>query len=560
MTASRPTAFIYLRISQDRSKAGLGIARQLERCEALADERGYEVLEVFEDNDISAYSGKIRPSYREMFSRLSEVDYVLAWSTSRLFRNMSEMEAYIRVCEDLNVLTLTVDDGTVDLSTSNGRFNARIYAAIAARESEHKGERIRLKTEQTIRAGRHSGGVRPFGYNLIPRTEEEVLQKLGARYEVNEEEADLIRQAVEAILSGHSMHSIVRDWNNPDRPGGSVKTTMGKAWSQQTLRQMLLKPRYAGVTTFRGEEVPEADGLIPAILPRHLWLAIKNKLESNAASLPATHTNKARYLLSGIAYCECGDLMKTGSVQSRKIDPETGARERHIVYRCRSTGPGHANKRASYVDELVRATCLDYYLSTRVGPPTALSSEEEKRLRTLEIERSALRDQLASLPNEVVSGSLTSKLAGDIERKAGEKLEDIDTELAELTERSSVSIAGLKADLEHARSHYPDFLNLSLDDQREFIRRTMKVTLLKHVHGSPRTFDPHTVDIRPLVPGVGADNAEGRIGPYFEELTTSDELSERIARYEEDSRAVYRNWVAKVGHEHARQESSSVKL
>ena len=57
---------IYTRISEDREAEGLGVKRQLEDCEQLAANRGWDVIDRYSDNDISAYSGKRRPKYRRM--------------------------------------------------------------------------------------------------------------------------------------------------------------------------------------------------------------------------------------------------------------------------------------------------------------------------------------------------------------------------------------------------------------------------------------------------------------------------------------------------------------
>ncbi|MHB1491318.1 MAG: recombinase family protein, partial [Cellulomonas sp.] len=60
------TAVIYARISQDREGAGLGVERQRQDCQALADKLGWTVAETYIDDDASAYSGKPRPAYRRM--------------------------------------------------------------------------------------------------------------------------------------------------------------------------------------------------------------------------------------------------------------------------------------------------------------------------------------------------------------------------------------------------------------------------------------------------------------------------------------------------------------
>jgi site-specific DNA recombinase len=134
-------AVIYCRISQDRTGAGLGVDRQREDCEALAERNGWDVVEVYVDNDVSAYSGKKRKDYRRMLADLEQgtATVVIAWHTDRLHRSPTELEEYIDLSERRGVATHTVQAGTIDLATPSGRMTARILGAVARQESEHKG-------------------------------------------------------------------------------------------------------------------------------------------------------------------------------------------------------------------------------------------------------------------------------------------------------------------------------------------------------------------------------------------------------------------------------------
>lgn len=55
-------AAIYCRIWQDRAGASLGIARQEADYRALVERQGWQVIDVYPDNDVSAYSGSPRPT------------------------------------------------------------------------------------------------------------------------------------------------------------------------------------------------------------------------------------------------------------------------------------------------------------------------------------------------------------------------------------------------------------------------------------------------------------------------------------------------------------------
>lgn len=199
-TSSSIRAAIYARISMDRTGAGLGVQRQREDCERLVLERGWTLVASFADNDVSAYSGKPRPGYRQLLEgiRAGHVDVVVAWHTDRLHRNPTELEEYIQISEAAHVGTVTVRAGDLDLSSAAGRMVARMLGAAARHESEQKSERVSRRRRQDAEAGRAHG---PLGYgydsdqNIIP------------------EEAAIIRELAARLIEGESLYSLAVDLN-----------------------------------------------------------------------------------------------------------------------------------------------------------------------------------------------------------------------------------------------------------------------------------------------------------------------------------------------------------
>ena len=63
-------ASIYVRISSDPAGKRLGVTRQLADCRKKAKAMGWNVAGVYEDNDVSASTGKVRPAYQRMLSDL----------------------------------------------------------------------------------------------------------------------------------------------------------------------------------------------------------------------------------------------------------------------------------------------------------------------------------------------------------------------------------------------------------------------------------------------------------------------------------------------------------
>lgn len=108
-------AAVYCRISKDATGEGAGVARQEDECRQLAQRLGLQVVAVYADASISAYSGRKRPGYEQLLAaiRAGQVDAVVVFALDRLYRRMSDLEGYIEACEPYGVATHSVDRKSV---------------------------------------------------------------------------------------------------------------------------------------------------------------------------------------------------------------------------------------------------------------------------------------------------------------------------------------------------------------------------------------------------------------------------------------------------------------
>jgi DNA invertase Pin-like site-specific DNA recombinase len=276
-------ACIYCRMSEDREGGGLGIDRQREDCEELARQLGVTVVRVFEDNDLSAYSGKPRPDYQHMLDALRAGSYgtVLAWHTDRLHRSPRELEEYIDVCEPRSVQTRTVKAGALDLTTATGRMIARQLGVQARYEVERMIERQRRARDQKVQRGEWSGGPRPYGWEAdgITPVPEEIA---------------VIREATEAVLAGASVRALAADLNER-----GLHTSTGAHWDGGTLTRMLKRPRNAGILQHRGEEAGPSKW--DAAIDEPTWRSLRAVLD-DPARIP-TASNVRKHLGSGLYLC-----------------------------------------------------------------------------------------------------------------------------------------------------------------------------------------------------------------------------------------------------------------
>ncbi|KQR06431.1 hypothetical protein ASF74_03415 [Arthrobacter sp. Leaf145] len=444
--------------------------RQEEDCRKLAEAQGLKVVGVFTDNDISAYKKKIRPGYRSMLEAMESgaVDVVVAWHTDRLHRSPLELEEYISVSELHNVTTQTVQAGKLDLSTSTGRMTARIHGAVSRQESEHKADRIRREQEQKAMNGQWTGGARPFGWQFLDR-----------KPVLDEAEAAIIREAHSHVLAGLSLGSFIDSLGER-----GIKTARGGSWTYATLRQLLLRPRNAGLAEWKGEIVGTSE--FPAIVERHVWEATRSVLTDPARR--RSTTNKVKYLLAGIALCECLRPVKSGQTSDRKGG-------KHMIYRCSERGPGHVNKRIEYVDAVAEHDILFQMALTAMMQPTA--DVDTVRVDELKTSETAYREKLNEAAKLFATDVINGEQFAVMNREIKAKLVEVSDELADM------STAGAKRQV----IEIPDYIDWSdaettsqwrgwsLERKRAWIREHVNVILHRHSRGSARVFDKATVQV-----------------------------------------------------------------
>jgi len=284
------TAMVYCRISKDADARGLGVARQEKEARREAEKQGWTVADehVVIDNDLTAYAGKHRPGFERMLEaiRSGEVGAVVAVEPERFWRHIREAEDFIDAIEAAGAKVTTVRGGTYDVSTADGRRNARQAAVYARWESERKSERLKSKHEELAERGRWKGGPRPYGYK--PEGD-------GA-LSVIPEEAEVIRAAAARVLAGGTLYGICRDLS-----AQGVPATKGGGWRTPSLARVLTAPMVAGRREFHGEDLGPAAGWEP-ILDEITWRRVRTALHYGAPKRPG---RPPTYLLAG-GLSRCG--------------------------------------------------------------------------------------------------------------------------------------------------------------------------------------------------------------------------------------------------------------
>jgi site-specific DNA recombinase len=341
MTGNRIRAAIYVRISKDRTGEALGVARQEEDCRELAARNGWEVVDVYKDNDVSASDKrKPRKQYRRMLGDIQagKLDAIIAWDTSRLYRQLRDLLELIEEFEKHDMTTIaTVQAGDIDLSTPAGRTNAIILARINQQYSEETSYRIKRKKRELAEAGKEpGGGHRRFGTQGRKRLPDGTYASIITLAQALEEQRAII-EAVDYLLDGGSVRGLTADWN-----ARGIKPPKGEQWKAVHLRGMLLSARLAGWREYHGEIVRDSDGNpvpaeLGAIVDPAKWQRLRDEL-TNPTRTVNKGSNNGRYPLTGILLCgRCGNNMMG---RHRKYRWKGKLVSEYRTYACQSTAGG----------------------------------------------------------------------------------------------------------------------------------------------------------------------------------------------------------------------------
>ncbi|MEU8608772.1 recombinase family protein [Actinoplanes sp. NPDC048791] len=456
---------IYCRISEDRSGEALGVTRQLDDARRLATDRGWTVVAEHVDNDLSALRGGRRPGYEALLQQVAagQLDRIVVWHTSRLWRNRRERAEGIEHLKAAHVSVTSVKGPELDLSSASGRMMAGILGEFDTAESELKGERVSAAARQRAEQGRNHGSRRAFGYT-----------KNGM--EIIPEEADALRHAARQLLAGVPLGSITREMNEK-----GLLTVRGHAWSPGTLKDSLRLPRHAGLAVWRGDVVGR--GQWPPIFTEDMHHALVALL--NDPTRRTSTGNRAAYLLSGIARCGvCGSpITAHGSKRSTPGGKPRG------MYRCRPP-VGQAGycvgRRRDWIDKYVTDVIIE-----RLSRPDArdlLVDDARPDTEALRDEAGALRVRLDALADAFAVGDIDRGQLQSGTQRIRARLTEIDGLLAH------TSRAPILVDLVEAEDVRSVWETIGLDRQRAVVQTLIDVVILPG-GGGHREFDPTKVQI-----------------------------------------------------------------
>lgn len=341
MPARRCVIYARISVSSDES---VSIDRQVEAAEQYAAARGWQVVDVFRDEGVSATHNKPedRAGWRALLDSPTQYDAVIVWKVDRLARRVLDFLNADQALQGRKAGLVAVEQ-TIDMTTAEGRGFAQMLAVFGEMEAAAISARVKAARTYLVRSGRVVGGKVPYGWRSVPNPDGKGL--------VLAQDADrvqYVRGMVDRVLRGDSIYSVVQWLDQVGAP-----TPMGRcaSWQYSTVERILRHPVLAGMTTFnpgnaskaRGQELlRDSDGLpvvdeSVAVVSVSEWRQLVKNLDErdSAQSKPVALRSRTSGLLSGLV--RCGYCLTEGGESVRMHRGTTQGRPGYSCPACKQT-------------------------------------------------------------------------------------------------------------------------------------------------------------------------------------------------------------------------------
>lgn len=303
-----------IRVSTTKQLDGTSPEKQIENILAFASSQGYEIKS--EHIWQNAESGSLRGEDREGFqqslkaSEMGDISRVYVFSLDRLGRDLIETLVYLRALTDRGADCWEAEHRQ---QLKHDDLVVMILGAVASNERKQIIARTQDGLLRSIAAGKYSGGIIAYGYELNPVTK---------MLEVNETEATVIRSIFQWCVEEHmSSYQIAERLNALSVPTHYAKdgrrVRKGKrgpestldVWRQGQVLRILKNRSYTGHWQY-GKRSKKGrreliDGYAPVIISEELFAQAAEVLASFRIAYP--RNARHQYLLRGLIRCGiCG--------------------------------------------------------------------------------------------------------------------------------------------------------------------------------------------------------------------------------------------------------------
>lgn len=308
-------AAIYIRVStEEQAEEGYSLAAQERACRMYAEVQGWQVVQVYADEGLSAFKDRIedRPQLQQLLNDVAarKIDAVIVHKLDRFFRRVRLLMEVVEQFEHQGIQFVSFSE-QMDFSTPVGRMVLTNLGGFA----EFYSRNLSMETAKGKREKAQQGGwvgPIPIGYakgadgTLIPSADAPVVQRIFELY----------------VTRQHSYTSIADEMNERGWQTHETRTGRRGRFGRESIRTILKNPAYIGMVSSGGIRYP---GKHPPLISETLFATAQVIREERTLFHGSPVTHGTAWLTSVLWCAHCGG----------KIWHQFGGRQSTIrYYRC----------------------------------------------------------------------------------------------------------------------------------------------------------------------------------------------------------------------------------
>ncbi|MCM3387176.1 recombinase family protein [Ureibacillus chungkukjangi] len=496
---SRKRSIIYSRKS--RNSEGMShtetLENQRESLVKYANEKGYDVIEVFEE--VASSVDEEREQLNAMFNLIKkgEVEIVVVSAIDRIARSVGIFEKFLQICKDYNVIIET-PQSQINLSNQGSEILALIQSVLA--KSEY-GEIKRRLTEGKLNSvqvkKRWIGSTAPFGYKY---------DKLEKTLVPDEDTQHLYRKMVEFALDGLSFAEVAKKMND-----GGFNTIKGNPWSATRIKKILDNRTYLGEAEYNSATLKRTayatDCHTPLITEQEFnrirTLASNRNMFRDRSKMGAEKT-----IIDGLVYCgTCG--RKRSIFLQRSTEGRKRKTEFYNIRACHhknidGSRCGDGGCKSEYVENTIIDYLKKYSLKLKDEYEKVANSITDDSLKLIKDKIKALNKDVSDNKDSIkrATAAYMRKLMDIDEYETWKKeLEDSQKVLLKELEEAENLLSSMDVEtIKNGVKDRIDIIDLIINDDKLTIRETNNLlkTIIKRIEVSKKkgvTGKPDKIDV-----------------------------------------------------------------
>lgn len=433
----------YARVSSDSDDQQNSYIAQVDYyTKYISENNGWEMVDIYADEGITGLVASKRDDFQRMIAdcRAGKIDKVLVKSISRFARNTKEYIQFVRELLRMGI-AIHFEKENIDTGKMTSEQVATIYGAFSQMESQNHSNNMRISIKIRMEKGDYLSPSAPYGYRLE-----------GRELQVIPEQAEVVRQIYDAYLRGQGKNDIARELNRQ----GIHRTGGREVWHPGTVAYILTNISYTGdmiwQKSYATNEIPFRQvrnmGQQPKyfvedchepIISKEDFERVQMLMSSRRTDSYGKQKKKPEGLLAGKVYCgSCGTLFRRKGINNK------------IYWACRK-------------HDQLKENC----------PIPQISQAELTKaiLRLTNKLKQGCNDILLPLIEQL-------KELREKELRANRKVNDIDKEIAQLTEQNHVLVRLQSKGYVDSALYLSqlDEIDRKLKDLRRLRRRIMEAT------------------------------------------------------------------------------------